>query len=75
MSLHLMPDHGVGKLKIKLLVIITGHLETMAGFVQVGVDSVNKYMMYGPGDKSVTMGLNNAEFRIKIDNNTLIMIR
>ena len=49
----------------------TGHLETDGWLCKVGVDSINKYMVYGPGDKSVTMGLNNAEFRMKIDNNTL----
>jgi hypothetical protein len=49
----------------------TGHLETDGWLCQVGVDSVNKYMIYGPNDKSVTMGPNVAEFRMKIDNNTL----
>ena len=49
----------------------TGRLETDGWLCQVGVDSVNKYMINGPNDKSVTMGLNIAEFRMKIDNNTL----
>ena len=49
----------------------TGRLESDGWLCQVGVDSINKYMVYGPNDKTVTMGLNIAEFRMKIDNNTL----
>ena len=49
----------------------TGHLETDGWLCQVGVDSINKYMMNGPNDKTITMGLNIAEFKMKIDNNTL----
>ena len=49
----------------------TGHLETDGWLCQVGVDSDNQYMVYGPNDKSVTMGMNVAEFRMKIDNITL----
>jgi len=50
---------------------VTGHLETDGWLCQVGVDAVNQYMVSGPNDKTVTMGLNVAEFRMKIDNNTL----
>jgi len=49
----------------------TGHLETDGWLCQVGVDAVNQHMIYGQNDKSVSMGLNVAEFRMKIDNNTL----
>jgi len=49
----------------------TGHLDTNGWLCQVGVDSVKRFMIYGPNDKSVTMGLNVAEFQMMIDNNTL----
>jgi len=49
----------------------TGHLETDGWLCQVGVDAANQHMIFGPNDKSVTMGLNVAEFRMKIDNITL----
>ncbi len=49
----------------------TGHLDTDGWLCQVGVDTPNQYMIAGPNDTTVTMGQNIAEFRMKIDNNTL----
>jgi len=48
----------------------TGQLETNGWLCQVGVDAPKQYMIYGQNDKSVTMGLNVAEFRLMIDVNT-----
>lgn len=49
----------------------TGHLETDGWLCQVGVDAANQHMIYGPNDRTVTAGPNVAEFRMKIDNNTI----
>lgn len=48
-----------------------GSLETDGWLCRVGVDTPNQYMIQGPNDRTVTMGNNIAEFRMKIDNNTL----
>lgn len=49
----------------------TGHLETDGWLCQVGVDVANQHMIYGQNDRNVTAGPNVAEFRLRIDNNTL----
>lgn|GEM_PF-524425 len=49
----------------------TGHLESEGWLCKVGVDVANKLMISGPNDKNVTEGPNIAEFRMKIDDNTI----
>lgn len=49
----------------------TGRLDGTGWLCQIGVDTPNQYMVYGPYDKNVTAGPNVAEFRMMIDNNTI----
>jgi hypothetical protein len=49
----------------------TGRPETDGWLCQTGIDSPNLHMVYGPYDKSIPTGPNVAEFRMKIDNNTV----
>ena len=48
----------------------TGRLETDGWLCQVGIDTANEHMIYGPYDTTVPAGPNTAEFRLSIDNNT-----
>ncbi|MCW3789216.1 T9SS type A sorting domain-containing protein [Plebeiobacterium sediminum] len=48
----------------------TGHLDDDGWLCQVGVDTENQYMVYGPYATNVSAGDNMAIFRIKVDNNT-----
>ncbi|NML38930.1 hypothetical protein HHL17_17120 [Chitinophaga sp. G-6-1-13] len=49
----------------------TGRLETDGWLCQTGIDAPNQHMIYGPYDNSLPAGPNIAEFRMKIDNNTV----
>lgn len=49
----------------------TGRLETDGWLCQTGIDAANQHMIYGPYDTSIPAGPNVAEFRMKIDNNTV----
>jgi hypothetical protein len=49
----------------------TGRLETDGWLCQTGIDAPNDHMIYGPYDTSIPSGPNAAEFRMKIDNNTV----
>jgi hypothetical protein len=49
----------------------TGRLETDGWLCQTGIDSANEHMVFGPYDTSIPSGANVAEFRMKIDNNTV----
>jgi hypothetical protein len=49
----------------------TGRLETDGWLCQVGIDAPNEHMIYGPYVNNVPAGPNVAEFRMKIDNNTV----
>jgi hypothetical protein len=49
----------------------TGRLETDGWLCQVGVDTANEHMIYGPYDTTVPAGANTAQFRMKTDNNTV----
>ncbi len=48
----------------------TGRLETDGWLCQVGIDTPNDHMIYGPYDTTVPAGPNTALFRLKIDDNT-----
>src|SRR5450432_801851 len=48
----------------------TGRLETDGWLCQVGIDAPNLHMIYGPYDTTVPAGPNEADFRIKTDDNT-----
>src|SRR5262249_43090037 len=48
----------------------TGRLETDGWLCQVGIDTPNQHMVYGPYDKTIPGRPNTAVFRIKIDDNT-----
>ncbi len=48
----------------------TGRLETDGWLCQVGIDTPNEHMIYGPYDSTVPAGPNTALFRLKIDDNT-----
>jgi MYXO-CTERM domain-containing protein len=48
----------------------TGHLDTDGWLCQVGVDTPNDHMIYGPYDTTVPAGPNTAQFSLKIDNNS-----
>lgn len=49
----------------------TGRLETDGWLCQTGIDAANDHMIYGPYNTEVPAGANVAEFRMKIDNNTV----
>lgn len=49
----------------------TGRHETDGWLCQVGIDEANKHMVYGPYFTGVIAGNNIAQFRMKIDNNTI----
>ncbi|RAJ29264.1 GxGYxYP domain-containing protein [Pedobacter cryoconitis] len=49
----------------------TGRPETDGWLCQTGIDLPNLHMVYGPYDKTIPAGPNIAEFRMKIDNNTV----
>ncbi|HEX4405513.1 MAG TPA: MYXO-CTERM sorting domain-containing protein [Polyangia bacterium] len=48
----------------------TGRLETDGWLCQVGVDVPNLHMIYGPYDTTIPAGPNEADFRLKTDDNT-----
>ncbi|MFV0390903.1 MAG: PA14 domain-containing protein [Paludibacteraceae bacterium] len=48
----------------------TGRLDDNEWICEVGIDTPNQFMVYGPYDKNVTSGPNVAEFRLMIDNNS-----
>ena len=48
----------------------TGRLETDGWLCQVGIDAPNLRMIYGPYDTTIPAGPNQADFRIKTDDNT-----
>lgn len=48
----------------------TGELQTDGWICQPGVHTSDKYMVKSLPDKTITQGLNTAEFRMRIDNNT-----
>ncbi len=49
----------------------TGRLDGDGWVCQVGIDTPNQFMIYGPNDKNVTAGPNYAEFRMMIDDNNM----
>lgn len=48
----------------------TGELQTDGWICQPGVHTPEKYMVKSLPDKTITQGLNTAEFRMRVDNNT-----
>lgn len=48
----------------------TGRPETDGWLCQTGIDAANQHMVYGPYDTSLLAGHYNAEFSMKVDNNT-----
>jgi hypothetical protein len=48
----------------------TGHIDGDGWLCQTGIDAPNLYMIYGPYDSSIPVGVGTAGYKIKIDNNT-----
>ena len=48
----------------------TGELQTDGWVCQPGIHTPDKFMVKSLPDKNITQGLNTAEFRMRVDNNT-----